>query len=137
MDLRPKQNVDRKWGFVNNEDQWVIEPKYELADDFNDYDSDTRNPLNAPVTLNGKQGRIRPDGSYLIKPVYDKIWGYTEGFALVKKDCKWGYIKADGNYLVKPQYDMAMEFNKGEAYVRNGNKKGYIDTEGNWVRDAE
>ena len=133
--LIPKEDHD-KYGFEDLEGNWIIEPKYDWADEFNYDDSDIRNPLNAPVKLNGKHGRVRPDGSYLIEPVFDKIWGYTEGFAIVKKNDKWGYVKSDGNYLKEPQYDFAGEFCNGEAHVRIGNKKGYIDTEGNWLREA-
>ena len=129
--LIPKKDND-KYGFSDLEGNWVIEPKYDEAGEFNYYDTDTRNPLNAPITLNGHQGRVRPDGSYLIEPVYNKIWGYTEGFAIVKKDGKWGYIKSDGRFLAEPQYDMAMEFSNGKAYVKIGNKKGYIDRNGKW-----
>lgn len=137
QDIFGRVAPESKFGFVDSNDNWIIEPKFDWADDFNNYDKDCRNPRNAPVALNGKNGRIKPDGSYLIEPVFDKIWGFTEGFALVKLDGKWGYIKADGKYLVEPKYDVAMEFSKGEAYVKIGESKGFIDTEGKWVQKTK
>ena len=151
--LYPKQKQDMfgrveagaKYGYVDNKENWVIEPIFDHADDFNYNNTDKRNPLNAPVTYNGKYGRIRPDGSYLLKPIYDIIYGFKEGIATVcikdykdrEKDfyiANWGYVKPDGTYLFEPQFEVAMEFEDGFALVQDENERwGKIDTNGNWV----
>lgn len=151
--LYPKQPQDMfgrveagaKYGYVDNKGNWVIEPIFDDADNFNYDRADKRNPVNAPVKYNGKYGRIRPDGSFLLEPIYDQIWGFKEGFATVcikdyidkEKDyyiANWGYVRADGSYLFKPQFEVAMEFENGFALVKDENERwGKIDAEGNWV----
>jgi hypothetical protein len=46
-----------KWGYINARGQWVVEPQFDYATNF-------QNGL-AQVRLGGKVGYIKPDGSFL------------------------------------------------------------------------
>lgn len=47
------------YGYVDETDTWIIEPKFKLAEDFEDG--------LAKVKLDGKWGSLKADGTYLIQ----------------------------------------------------------------------
>ena len=77
-----------------------------------------------------KFGFIRLDGSYLIEPVFDNAFDFSEGLALVETEGKYGYIDTTGEYVIKPQYEWASVFKDGEARVRIGDFFYNIDKYG-------
>ena len=56
----PQENECGKYGYVGNDGNWVIEPIFDEAYDFK--------KGFAEVTLDGKSGFIKPDGTYLVEP---------------------------------------------------------------------
>lgn len=83
-----------------------------------------------------KFGFIKPDGHYLIEPVFDNAFDFCEGLALVETGGKFGYIGTTGEYVIKPFYEWASVFKDGIARVRirdlfyNIDKTGKIIGEG-------
>ena len=59
----------------------------------------------------------------IVKPKYQEVNGFSDGFAAVKQNGKWGYIDEEGNMAIKPQFDFAGSFSEGVAVV------GYYDME--------
>ena len=39
-------------------------------------------------------------GNVVIKPIYDDVLNFSEGFALVKLNYKWGYINKEGKEII-------------------------------------
>ena len=64
---------------------------------------------------------------------YDKIRGFKEGFAAVKKDQKWGFVNEDGKEICEIRYDEVGDFNNKLAAVRKEGRMCYINYEGNEI----
>lgn len=152
----------KKYGFIDQQGDWVVEPIYDDARSFHDG--------LAAVKSEQKYGFINTNGDLVIPPVHDssysnfseglvivgslssqrfidkngnfindKTYGYardfSDGLAVVSNvfGGEQGYIDKRGNWVVQPVYDMAYDFNEGVAAVRLGNKWGYISKNGNIV----
>ena len=62
---------------------------------------------------------------------YDQVYGFSEGFAIVRKGCKYGFIDTNGQEVAPCKYDAASYFSEGFADVCKGGKWGLIDKNGN------
>lgn len=85
----------------------------------------------------GKWGFLAKDGSNVIDAVYDFVYPFYKGTAIVKYNNQWGVIDKDGNFIVKPLYwnVKRVEYN-GKVFFHVFKKQarfGLIDTEGNTV----
>ena len=114
-----KKGDNAKFGYVDENDKWVIEPKFDYAYDLRDDDEPSI------VVLNGKYGFINSDGSYLAQPIYDDAWSFNFGLARVKLYNKWGIMKNDGTYQEEKCFH---EVKKGD-----NNLFGFTDKDGNWI----
>ena len=92
--LTKQQNEDGKFGFVDTDGNWAIEPKFDDAEKF-------INGL-AKVKVDGKYGFIKPDGSYLYEPQFLDAFMWGE-LGIVKfeqedEDCTrkgWTFFRCD------------------------------------------
>ena len=95
---------------------------------------------------NGKEGFIDENGNVVIKPQFDKVREFSEGFAPVMIGNKWGYINEKGEIVIAPRWLTVGQFNEGIAAiteqerwdVRNDSNYytyncGYINTNGDYV----
>ena len=101
------------------------------------------------------------NGSWIIKPQYERAWYFSEGLAPVfisseeaKNNIvmfgsklplkvmgwlldisqgKYGYIDKKGNVVIKPEFDFVFPFSEGLSTVVNYEYQGYIDTNGNYI----
>ena len=127
-----------KWGFIDTLEnvkvpfQFTNEPK-----SFSDYRAFVQGS-------NNKWGVIDTTGNLIVEPVYDQVFPFSSGIAVVSKmDEKWKYtfylIDIDGKVVREyPQNGNNKEtitilsgFNEGCAVASKGYKKGFIDTKGN------
>ena len=124
--LTPKKGDNDLYGYVDENEKWVIEPKFDDAWRFiGEF---------ALVELEGKYGFIKTDGTYLAEPKFDDAEFFAWGFAKVELEGKYGFIKTDGTYLVEPKFEEASEFNYNDvAIVKYEGKYGVIDERGNWI----
>ena len=120
--LRNKENVNGKYGFVDENGNWIIEPQFGFADKFSEG--------LAAVKVAKKWGYIRPDGTWAIKPQFDDVNAFSQGLASVKVDGKYGYIRPDGTWAIEPQFDYANDFSEGLAVVEVDEKYGFIRPDG-------
>jgi len=122
-DPYPFQRSDGKWGYVNDDHCWVIEPQFVNASLFSDG--------LASVQIDNKWGFIGANGVTVIVPQFDNVGSFHEGIATVEVGGKWGAIDANGKLIIKPIFDGGFQFSEGLAavYFENG-KAGYIDTHG-------
>ena len=82
---------------------------------------------------NKKMGFIDEDGNWIIKPIYDRAWSFSEGLAKVKIGEQYGFVDKKGNFVIQPIYDYAKPFSEGLATVEINDKYGFIDKKGNFV----
>lgn len=118
------------YGYINNEGEFVIQPKFDGAYDFND------NCL-AIINENNKDGIIDLKGEYKVYPIYDSISPFKEDRAVFSRDGSMGVIGQDGNVITKKRYGIVGDFNDDRAVVgdsKSGDYKyGYIDRNGKEV----
>ena len=65
-----------------------------------------------------KWGFVDTTGAILIKPVFDDVSGFSEGYAAVNKSGKWGFIGRSGKMVIQPQFKSAWAFHEGLARVK-------------------
>ncbi len=115
------------YGYINNKGEIVIQPKFDLAYDFND------NCL-AIINENNKNGIIDLKGEYKVYPIYDSISPFKEDRAVFIKEGSMGIMDEEGNVITKKSYGIVGYFNDGRAVVgdsKSGDYKyGYIDRNG-------
>ena len=117
-----------KWGYVGEDGAWVIEPRFEEAEDFSeDF---------GLVKSGGKWGYIDQRGAWVIAPRFKDACVFLDGRAWVKDDSgKWGCIDQSGEWMIEPRFDDVWEWNhdEGITHVRVGGKRGLINKEGQWI----
>lgn len=89
--------------------------------------------------LKGKRwGFVNAQREIVVPCMYDYVYPFSEGLALVELKRKFGYINAQGKTVIPLKYDQAWSFRNGRAKVEmifgkrtDGQFKiGYIDTTG-------
>ena len=135
------QDENGKWGYVSEEDEWIIPPIYDAVM----YES---NGGMYGVSKNGKWGLVGQKNEKLLNVIYDEVYyeiDYTELrylalFGAARKGDKWAFVTIQGAFVTPVKYDeIIMHFGKYEFVVRDENgvpRKGYIDKLGNeyWYR---
>jgi hypothetical protein len=89
------------------------------------------NPANQKYGVTDERGKI------IVKPRYNFIWPYSEGWACVQLGDKYGYIDANGKVVVNPQYEEAIYLCHGLAGVKVNKRFGYIDRNGKMVIEPQ
>ena len=118
--------MNGKYGYLDTMGQIAIECRFTHAAPFSDgraVASDAEPDASGMVTL---VGVIDAKGDYVVKPHYNVVKQFSEGFAAVGLDGKWGYINADGKVVVPLQYEDAQGFSEGLAAVREKGLWGFI-----------
>ncbi|WP_332634131.1 WG repeat-containing protein [Halalkalibacter flavus] len=118
----------KRWGYINTSGQFIIQPQYEEADDFQ------QNGL-AIARTSGKAGMIDQTGQFVIPPKYDSILPFTEGLAVVIDDDRYKVINEAGQVLTKRGYGLIMPYQDQRAvFADTSNVRflyGYLDERGN------
>ena len=76
---------------------------------------------------NGKYGAVNINGELLLKPIYDSITYFFNGFARVEVGGKYGLIDENFRVVLKPMYDYIQEFVGDIAIVVSNQKYGCIN----------
>jgi len=156
-------NINGKWGYKNKKGEIVIEPKYDMAWNFNQGLAGVKIGNNwgfinrkgesvsetiyekirpfsdglAMVKFNGKWGYVNKKFELVISIKFDDAYSFRENLAPVKLKTKWGFIDKNGEMLIKPKFDKTTHFFEGMAGVENNDKWGFIDKNGNLVIDYQ
>mgnify|MGYP003958044473 CR=1 FL=1 len=77
--------------------------------------------------IDDKYGIINRDGRLLLKPIYDSITYFFDGYARIEVGGKFGLINEDFEIVLKPTYDYVQEFVGDIAIVHQNNKYGCIN----------
>lgn len=125
--LAPVKELEQKWGFIDTQGNYVIQPQYDDATRFSQG--------LAAVNAGGQWGYIDPSGAYAIQPRFSDARIFSEGLAAVCADGKWGFIDKTGSFVIEPAYAGAETFVNGVAPVQNGEGLwGLIDKQGKVVK---
>ncbi len=127
----PKEGVmilkeDSLYGLADLSGNIIAPPRYEYLWEF-DY---------GPVSWyksGSKYGHINNKGVAITGAVYDGIWSFANGFAMVKKDGKFGFINAQGKEIVSPAYDYGGDFGNGIGIVGNENRYAFVNSKGTLI----
>lgn len=80
-ELAPVKNTENLWGYINSKGEWAIVPQFVYASSFHEGKAGV-----CEIAQNGERvcGFIKPDGSYLIEPVYQGVGDFVNGFAPIE-----------------------------------------------------
>ena len=107
-----------KWGYKNASGKVVIQPQFDMANDF------SPDGIAAVVDDQG-WAYINQKGRIVIRPfVIDNGPDYfKEGLARFRIDNKFGFFDPKGNITIPPQFDFALPFHEGLAAICTGCKE--------------
>jgi hypothetical protein len=92
--LNAFQRSDGKYGYVNADHCWAIEPRFNHAWSFSEG--------LAAVEIGGKYGFIDKTGRFVINPQFDFAGEFDDGLAEVKIGGKWSRVDKTGRWLLDP-----------------------------------
>ena len=78
------------------------------------------------IPINGKYGLLKMNGSVIAECIYDTIYSFNEGLAMVVKDKKYGFIDKEGKLIIPIEFDYGFSFSCGFACVKKNEFYGYI-----------
>ena len=129
-DLAEATNDKKKWGFINRNGEWVIEPQFDKTKEFNSGI--------AVVNKDKEWIYINTKGEQILTNISsDKIYDFKDGFAVIREGDYVGFINTDGKTVVEPKFQKAFDFVNGYAKVKENDKWGLIDTSGNYFVKTE
>jgi hypothetical protein len=121
-----RDNINNKWGFIDEQGKVVIPHEYESAGNFSEG--------LAAVMREGKWGFIDKTGKIIIVPQYGFVDDFHEGYAVATQGewmaSKKGYINKQGKIVISFEYEQANGFSSNRAVVKLNGKWGCINTEG-------
>ena len=130
------ENGNRKYGFINWNDEWIMEVDQSISDD---------NDLIAVKDQNGLYGYMDISGKYKIAPQFTEVKnGDLNIFVGRDKDIvkdtngKWGMIDNTGKYVIESKYMELYYGNYGYMlYKDNTGLYGYLDENGDEKIEAK
>lgn len=121
--------IDKRFGYIDNEGKMVISLQFSQARGFS--------PDGLAAVKRGRHwGFIDFQGKLRIAPQFEAVSDFAGGLAAFKYSkwywlqAKWGYLNYQGKIVIEPQFNQAFSFSEGLALVRVGFLWGYINTEG-------
>lgn len=137
---RNKKRKDIACWAINKKGERVTSDNYDIESDFSDglavFSLSNLEPYAAV-----RYGIITTEGKILTPPIYDEIWGFTDGLAKVMvykstEDLReaypaYGYINKQGKEVVKPKFATAEQFQFGITVVSE-----IDDTDDGWSKHA-
>lgn len=149
---------EAKWGFINPEGEWVIQPKYEYVEIFKndvalckkgdfwgmineqeqellafEYTKISRFPGNRYKLTKTNYQPVYFDynGKMLMDRKYAKFEHFSDGLCAVqRRDSLWGFIDKNGQEVLPCQYESARPFGQGRAAVKEHGTWGFINKKG-------
>ncbi len=108
-----------KWGYINTEGKEIIPCEYDSVISYLEGMIMIKNLDMDYIDTEIKEGSM-----------YDYIYSFSEGMAMVRKGEKCGYINTEGKEIIPCVYDNVHNFSEGIAKVKKGEKWGCINIEG-------
>ena len=101
---------ERGWGAIDQTGKVVVDNQFFNLGDFNSCGL-------APFKFAGRYGAVDSTGKVVVKPIYECKISFHEGFACIRRDCRWGFINEAFEEVISPIYDLAGDFQCGRALV--------------------
>lgn len=127
---------DGEAGFVNKEGNWIKSEKAVFPVKC----LDTRNEKGFSEGLIAvmdreirKYGYMNTNGRFVIKPVYDFVYPFSDSLAAVVLEGKGFYINKKGEKVFKKEFKWTCPFCEGVARVKDNLGWGYIDKSGRYI----
>jgi hypothetical protein len=117
-------NID-KYGYINPDLKYVIEPQFSDAGDFSEG--------LAYVKYGDNYGFINENNELLIDTVFKRVWNFKNGFARVFDGEQYWYIDKSGKNVFDKKFILASDFSEGVACIKVDSKVRYIDTKGDFL----
>ncbi len=120
--------IKGKFGYIDRNGKFVIQPKYDIADSF------TEGLARVAIKKDQKYkwGFIDKTGTPRIPLQFDDAGNFSEGLACVGVGELFGFIDSNGNFAISPKFDFAGDFAEGLAPVHNV-KFGFVDKTGKMI----
>ena len=96
---------EKGMGFININNEMVIDPQFEEVYDFAN--------RRARIREGAYFGYLNTKGNWIIKPEFESCFDFVDGIAIVKRNDKFELIDTSGNILSKRRYDRIQQFGKG------------------------
>lgn len=100
-----KDGRSGKWGYINTNGEYVLQPQYDSAHCFNeDYHV-------APVEMEGKWGLIDRKGNWVFKPRFEDLYfdiiysSPHKKMLRAEKNGLWGCADLGGNWVIQPRWE--------------------------------
>jgi WG containing repeat len=77
------------------------------------------------VQIDGKWGRVGPDGNWLLEPKFDYLSAGLNIF-VASIDSKRGFMRPDGSWLIEPKFEAARLRDDDTAFVRIAGATGVL-----------
>jgi hypothetical protein len=133
--LIPVSNVQQKFGYMNEESKWIIQPKYNSASNFNELNLLHLNIVDniqmASVSINGKFGFIDAKGNLFTQLEFDSAQGFSGLMAAVKSKNGWQVIGKGKKQMSR--YYQNVRIHSGVAIIHHKDSSGILDFEGKWM----
>ena len=117
---------DYLYGYMNANEEWVIQPKYSYSNDFSE------NVASVQID-DDKWGYINALGEWLVTPQFDQAESFENGMAFVQQNDKWGAINLLGEWIVEPILDSELYVLGDTAEASINDKVGILDKSFSWV----
>jgi hypothetical protein len=114
--------VGNAWGYADRHGNLRIAPQFEWVDEFQ------RDGV-AVASKGGKDGYLRPDGSWLIEPRYERAGPFSAGRGRVYIGDAWYVVDASGT-VISEGYDDILAYVEGMARVHRGPRCAFVDLQG-------
>ncbi len=108
---------DGKYGMVDLDGQYVVEPKYEQISGIAEG--------GAVFKQNGLYGYMNLDGSIMIMPRYESLSSFKNGLAVFSLDHKYGVVDRAATVVVKAEYEKITLLDNGLIRIHLS-EKDYI-----------
>lgn len=154
---------DGKWGYINMDGEFVIEPQYNSVYTFN-YGAAVVEIDDVPMLINKnnevlfcgdleyfeiergnegmfktklftKYGFINHKGEVIAEPIYYNLGDFSQGLCVALNAPHDGFIDKSGEYVIEPIFNDAEDFSEGFAIVWKDGKCGFINTKGEQIVD--
>jgi hypothetical protein len=120
--------VQGKWGFMDENFNLVIKPKYMQKVDYSFSEGFAR------FKQNNKVGLMDKSGNMVLLAQYEDLGEFSNGLIAFQQNEKWGYINVKAEVIIEPQYYEAYNFMLAMAVVKDYNMKtNLIDAQNNYI----
>ena len=136
--LAPARTEDFQFGYINLEGEYIIEPRFNFASEFDDNGIAIVYIENNGIAYDLLWGYIDGNGSYILEPQYTYATPFYQGVAYVEQNERKFFINLKGEQVLEEaKFDKAGGFSDGIAPIQVDGKWGFINMQGEIVVEPQ